>query len=129
MEKKNPKCIICAQEKNGLDIKVDNVVKAIRWINSHTVRAKNPNRAVVCKECFPKYYKARKSFERKQVAYLIIGFLFAIFIILASREMPSAFLFGFIIIVFMYILSLVSYVPLLAVPVSEKPSQGSRKSR
>jgi hypothetical protein len=111
MEKLKPRCIICGEEKEGLNIKIDNIVTTIRWINSHTIRAKSRGRPVVCRECFPKYYKARKSYEKKLVSYLIIGILFAIFIIVASRARPSSFLFGFAIIVFMFLLSIISYVP------------------
>ena len=114
--KKIPRCIICGENKDGLDIKVDNVVLAIRWLNRHTIRALNPYRPVVCRECFQKYYKTRKSYERKQIAYVIIGVLFAFFLVIASKAAPAAFLFGLAIIAFMFLLSLVTYVPVVEPP-------------
>ena len=112
MEKRRgPRCIICNEEKDGLQIKEDNVVHALRWLNSHTIKHKNPNYPVVCRECFTKYRKLRKSYERKLVSYLIIGFLFAGFITVGSGGKPLSFLFGFLIIAFMYLLSLINYIP------------------
>ncbi len=113
---KQPRCIVCNEQKDGISIKADNVVGALRWLNSHTVKYANPTRPVVCRECFPKYVKKRKSYETKLIAYLVIGFLFAAFIVAASRANPISFLFGFGVIVLMYLLSLISYMPPLDIP-------------
>ena len=128
MANKIPRCIICGEHKDGLDIRVDNVVLAIRWLNSHTFRVSNPYRPTVCKECFPKYYKARKSYEKKQVAYVILGFLFAIFLVLASGGRPAAFLFGFAIIAFMFLISLLTYVPTVDIPAEGRAKAGPARA-
>ncbi len=128
---KQPKCIMCNGQKEGITIKADSVVNALRWLNSHTVKYENPTRSVVCRECFPKYMKRRRSYETKLVAYLVIGFLFAAFIVIASRANPVSFLFGFGVIVVMYLLSLISYMPPLDVPkqvLSESVRQGKKPS-
>ncbi|MCL4389724.1 hypothetical protein M1397_03930 [Candidatus Marsarchaeota archaeon] len=116
-ERREERCIICNSVREGLPIKVDGVVTALRWLNSHTIKHKNPYAPVVCKECFVKYSKARKSYERKRISYLIIGFLFAILLIVGSHGTdPIAYLFGLAVIVFMYLLSLISYMPKLDIP-------------
>ncbi len=114
-ERKGTRCIICNQEKEGIGIKEDGLIHALRMLNSYTVKYKNPNYPVVCRECFTKYRKLRKGYERKLVSYLIIGVLFAGFIIVGSGGRPLSFLFGFAIIAFMYLLSVLSYVPELEI--------------
>jgi hypothetical protein len=127
-DRKGERCIICNQEKEGLGIKEDNIVYFLRWLNSHTVKYRNPNYPVVCRECFTKYRKQRKSYERKLISYLIIGFLFAGFIIVGSGGKPLSFLFGLIIIAFMYLLSLLSYIPELEIG-QNKESRGKSKAK
>lgn len=113
---KRPRCIICNEQKDGLAVAPDYFIDAIRWINSHTVKYENPHRPVVCRQCFAKYSKLRKSFERKRVYYLVIGVLFAGVLVFASRANPYSFLVGIGVIAFMYLLSLINYMPSLELP-------------
>jgi len=108
--------MICGKEKEGIGIRPDWVVNTIRWFNIHTFKYKNPNRPVVCRECFQRYRKQRAGFERKRIAYIIIGVVFTIVLALASKENPFSILAGLGVTAFMYLLSLVSYVPELDIP-------------
>lgn len=112
-DKRRPRCIICNEQKEGLEVAPDSFIRTLRWLNSHTIKHKNPYRPVVCRECFVKYRKMRKSFERKRIAYIVIGVLFAA--VLATSLKPLAVLAGLGVIAFMYLLSLVNYMPALRV--------------
>lgn len=70
---------------------------------------------MVCKACYVKYKKAHDSYVKKEVAYIIIGVVFAALLISVGRS-ASSLLAGLVIIAFMYILSLLSYMPSLVMP-------------
>ena len=125
MEDKKPRCIICNEQKDGLRVAPDYFIETVRWINSHTIKYKNPYRPVVCRQCFTKYRKLRKSFERKRIYYLVIGVLFAGVLAVASKGNPYSFLAGLGVIAFMYLLSLINYMPALEIP--SAPMQRTRK--
>jgi hypothetical protein len=127
--KKKPRCIVCGEQKEGLGVKTDNVIKTLRWLNQHTVKAKNPYIPVVCRECFPKYYKKRKSFERKQVIYVIIGIFFLIFLAIAARGSIGAILVGLLITGFMYLLSFLTYMPQLDIPQNSNLAQNKENKK
>ncbi len=127
--RKKSKCIVCGEEKPGIDVKVDYLIEALRWLNLHTIRHKNPYRPVVCRECFNKYTKSRKSFETKRIAYVIIGVVFACVVVVASRASPFAFLAGLAVIFFMYLLSLISYMPALDIPEGMMPGKNDEKKQ
>ena len=134
---RKPRCIICNAEKDGIGIRPDAVVNTLRWFNTRTFKYKNPYRPVVCRECYQKYRKARKSFEHKRAAYLVIGILFVAVLVVASRGNPYSALAGLGVIAFMYLLSLVNYMPALDIPqgakpgkaVAEKPSSGHGRAQ
>jgi hypothetical protein len=113
--KKEPRCIICGQEKDGIQIKEDNVIRAMRWFNRKIMKRERNFKLVVCKDCYMKYSKARKSYQKKQVTYLVIGVLFAALLIAVSEGNIFAVVYGLVIILVMYGLSLISYVPALDV--------------
>ena len=113
---RKPRCMICGSQKDGIDVRPDWVIGALKWLNTHTVKYKNPYRPVVCRDCFQKYRKARRSFERKRIAYLAIGVLFAAVLSAASRLSPYALLASAGVVAFMYLLSLVSYMPDIQLP-------------
>jgi cobalamin biosynthesis protein CobD/CbiB len=115
-ESRKPRCIICNEQKDGLGIKPDAVVGTLRWLNGHTFKYKNPYRPVVCRGCFLKYRKSRATFERKRAIYLVIGIVFAIVLVLASKGNAYSLLAGLGVIAFMYLLSLINYVPELDMP-------------
>ena len=115
------RCIICGLEKDGLEVKEDYIIKSIRWFKRNITRNEKGYRLVVCKDCYPKYAKLRESYMRKQVTYIIIGVLFAaVLIAFSGGRLLSAILYGIIIIVFMYLLAQLSYMPALKIPPLEK---------
>ncbi len=137
MEEKKPKCMICNQQKEGINIRQDSVVSAIRWLNSKTFKYSNPYRPVICRDCFLRHRKLRQDFEHKRIAYLVIGFIFLVVLIIASRGNPVSILAGIGVVAFMYLLALISYVPALDIPeqreqqaAATRPKEhGKRKSR
>ncbi len=118
--RKEPRCIYCGGEKDGIEVREDAVVAAMRWFNRRVLKKYRNYKLVVCKECYLDYKKARKRFMRKQVSYLAIGFLFAALLIAVSPDNAFTYVYGIVVITFMYLLSLVSYVPALK---TEAPSQ------
>ena len=80
---RKPRCIICNVEKEGIDIMPDSGSQHAQVAQPRPFKYKNPHGRRV-RECYLKYRKARKSFEHKRVAYLVIGVLFAIVLMLAS---------------------------------------------
>lgn len=115
-DNRKPRCMICNEQKPGIDVRPDSVINTLRWLNSHTLKYKNQYRPVVCRECFQKYLKARKSFERKRTSYLVIGVLFAVVLFITSRADPWSILAGLGVIALMYLLSLINYTPELELP-------------
>lgn len=114
---KESRCIICGENKNGLEVREDGTIRMIRWFKRNVTKNEKGYRLVVCRECFLKYKKRRDSFIRKRVVYLIIGILFTIVLVgLSGQRAPYAVLYGIGIILFMYLLSQLSYMPALAMP-------------
>ncbi|MGC8662322.1 MAG: hypothetical protein ACP5RT_00870 [Candidatus Micrarchaeia archaeon] len=103
-------CIICGKEKKGFEVKEDYIIKSIRWFKKNITKNEEGNKLVVCKECLPKYIKYRNKFVLREIIYLLLGFLFLIFGLIISFKV-STLLISFVIIVFLYLLSLISYMP------------------
>ena len=106
-------CIICGKRIAGLEVRDDHILSSIRWFKRNVTRNEKGFRLVVCKDDFPKYYKQRKSFERKRSLYLGLGIVFAIALFVMSSFNLYSLLYGLGIVVFLYLLSLVSYMPAL----------------
>ncbi len=107
------RCIMCGEHKNGLEVIDDNVIRGIRWVKEKLGR-KTGFRLVVCKECYANYRKARKKFEGRLKLYLALGVLMAILLITINPL--SGVVFGSMIVVFMYFISLLTYVPRVSIP-------------
>ncbi|QRF74330.1 hypothetical protein Micr_00866 [Candidatus Micrarchaeum sp.] len=110
MMKKETRCIICGKELNGLEVKDDYVIKSLRWFKHNVTHNEKNYRLVVCKDCYVKYKKARDSYNSKTVSYLAIGVIFAALLIITGRSL-GAVAAGIAIIILMYALSLLSYMP------------------
>ncbi|MGC8586920.1 MAG: hypothetical protein ACP5K9_01365 [Candidatus Micrarchaeia archaeon] len=103
-------CIICGQEKDGIEIESDYVIDAIRWFKRNVTKNEQRNRIVVCKDCYPKYKILRKRFEKREKIYIILGILFIITGTVISPRIGT-FIVTVIVAVFLYLLSLLSYIP------------------
>ncbi|MCL5412710.1 MAG: hypothetical protein M1474_03670 [Candidatus Marsarchaeota archaeon] len=118
------RCIVCGEKKPGLEVEDDYVIDAIRWFKTHVTRNAKNYRLVVCKACYPKYNRYRSSYIKKQVAYLVLGFVFAGLLAIVSPSKLIALGYGAAIVVFMYALSLLSYTPAVKTPAGLKPLKG-----
>ncbi len=121
-----PRCILCGNETDGLDVREDYVIDAIRWFKRNVMRNEKGYRLVVCKECYVRYRKSRDSYVRKQISYVVIGVIFAGLLVFAGRSL-GAVAAGAAIILFMYLLSLLSYMPALAVPAKAHVPAAARR--
>ncbi len=119
---KETRCMYCGERRDGLEIREDSVINAMRWIKRNITRNERGYRIVVCKDDFPKYLKARKRFEGRQRIYLALGIIFAITVTIAGRSIISVF-YAIAVLVFIYLFSLLTYVPALNI----SPGKGARK--
>ncbi len=127
MAKREPRCIYCGKKRDGLGIREDYVIRAVRWFNRKVLHRYHNYRLVVCRDCYLNYRKARARYLKKQATYLAIGIIFAGLLIFVSSANLFAFAYGIAIILFMYLLSLVSYVPALEVGQEKKEGRLARK--
>jgi hypothetical protein len=121
------RCIICGNEAPGLVVREDYVIGAMRWLKRNVTHNEKGYKLVVCKQCYPKYKKSRDSYVRKQVSYLVIGTVFAVLLIGFGRSL-GALAAGAIIIVLMYLLSLLSYMPSVVMPTAAQVREQQRRT-
>lgn len=117
-------CIICYKEKPGLEVKNDYVLESMRWFKRNITRNEKANRLVVCKECYKDWKKVRDRYVRRQILYLSLGIAFAAFIIVFSHDKFLALLGGIGVIIFIYLLSLITYMPDIILPTKIKAKVG-----
>ena len=123
--KKKKVCIMCGKEKEGLNVKEDHVIAAMRWVKHNITKNPKNYHMVVCKDDFVAYKKKRDSFERKRAAYVIIGVLFTLLLLaFANGRFLGAIFYGVGVIVFMYLLSLLSYMPAVDMPQIQQKRRG-----
>ncbi len=103
-------CIICGKERNGIPVKEDDILAALRWFKKNVTRNEKGNRLVVCKECYPKYSKERKRYFTRRNLYIALGVILSIMIIGIAHSIFSV-IWGVFVVLFMYLLSLVNYLP------------------
>ncbi len=113
---KESKCIICGEGKNGLEVRNDHIIEAVRWFKRNVTKSEKNYRLVVCKECFLKYRKARDSYQRKEIMYTMIGAVFTALLLAVSDFSLAAFGVGIAITACMYLLSQLSYMPSVQMP-------------
>ena len=123
------RCIVCGLEKPGLKVREDFVIKGIRVFKRYVTRNEKGYALVVCKECYPKYKKERDRMVRRRLIYLIIGVLFAAIFIALSPNKALALLYGALIVLFLYLLSLVNYTPALDIQPKAGRAEGTGKGR
>ena len=116
---KENRCIVCGEQKNGLEVKEDYIIGSIRWIKRNITMGFWPekgSRLVVCKGCYPKYSKYRTAYVRKSIMYPTLGVLFLIALLFVSPNKVLAIIYGLILIIVMYALSLLTYTPAVKTP-------------
>lgn len=110
-------CIICGNAREGLEVREDFVLSAMRWFKRNITRNEKGYRLVVCKECFLKYRKQRSSFERRRMLYVGLGLVFTITILAVSGgRFLGALAYGAGLTLFLYALALAGYIPALRMP-------------
>jgi hypothetical protein len=105
-------CMVCGRERDGNDIEEDHVIRAMRWFKEHVSRNAKGYRIVVCRECMPEYRRLRSRFVRRRSIYVGLGIVFTLTILVVSGgRYLGVVAYGIAITLFLYLLSLVSYVP------------------
>lgn len=130
-EKEETRCIICGNERNGIEIRSDSVITAIRWLKKNITKNEKGYKLVVCKECYPKYAKERKKFKNRQAFYVGLGIVFDIVLLYGARNsgyIGIVILYCIAILVFVYLLSLLTYIPELNIPVEAKAADSRGKA-
>mgnify|MGYP001626225261 CR=1 FL=1 len=113
-------CIICGQEKLGIEVKEDYVIQAIRWFKRNVTKNEQGNKLVVCKDCYVKYSEMRAKYESRTKLYLTLGLLFLVFSFLVSSNKIAGLAMGVSVFLLLYLISFLSYVPALNIPKTEK---------
>ncbi|MGC8478602.1 MAG: hypothetical protein ACP5NE_01590 [Candidatus Micrarchaeia archaeon] len=128
VQTKEPRCIICGLEKEGLPVKNDYIIESIRFFKKNVTKNEKGYRLVVCRECFPKYASLRRRFERRRAIYIAIGVLFAAMFLVLSPDKLTALVYGVIIVLFLYLLSLVNYIPSLELPRKDEKASTAKRN-
>lgn len=119
-------CIMCGEKKDGIPIKEDYVIGAIRWFNRKILRQPpRNNRIVVCSSCYEKYKKQRSKYLSRQKVYIVAGILFVIFGVVLTRSL-QAILLSILVCIGLYLLSLLTYLPELEIPAESKAKNPAR---
>ena len=105
-------CIICGNMKNGIAVREDYVIGAIRAFKRNVTKNEQGNRLVVCRGCYPEYKKKRDRFGSRQAIYIALGVLFAVFTMVISFSV-GALVIAVAVIAVLYLFSLFSYIPAL----------------
>ncbi|MCL5419808.1 MAG: hypothetical protein M1354_02920 [Candidatus Marsarchaeota archaeon] len=117
-------CIICGKEKDGIPVKIDSIIKAIRWIKTNITRNEKNNILVVCRDDYQAYAKARKKYTSRQALYLTLGVIFFIIGNVMALSL-AGFAITVLVLAMFYGLSLLSYAPALELRSSGR--KGSKK--
>ncbi|MGC8628679.1 MAG: hypothetical protein ACP5T4_00505 [Candidatus Micrarchaeia archaeon] len=112
-------CIICGQEKPGIEIEEGYVIGAIRWFKRNVTKNEQGNKLVVCKDCYLKYASLRKRYENRMKTYFALGVIFLLFSVAISSNKLAAFALGLVVLFLLLALSLLSYVPKLKIPTKQ----------
>ncbi|MCL4375259.1 hypothetical protein M1394_00460 [Candidatus Marsarchaeota archaeon] len=116
-------CIVCGKEKKGIEIEHDIIIKSIRWFKRNVTKNEKNNVLVVCSSCYPLYKKSRDKFELRERLYIALGLIFFILMVFISHTIAS-FIAGLVVIAFLYLLSLMNYMPKLDLEKAKKIRKG-----
>jgi hypothetical protein len=117
---KESRCIICGNRREGLEVVDDYMIGLIRWYK-HKTHTEKRYRLVVCRDCFEKYRKARRGYQRRQVELLILGFAFAAIFVM-SRPLLGVVV-GSAMILALYALSQLTWMPAVRMPETGKAKE------
>ncbi len=115
-------CIMCGDRKQGIGIREDRVIGAIRWFKKNVTKNEKGHKLVVCKACYPDYKKRYDKYTKRRAIYLILGILFLVFEVAVSFSLLSLLL-GLLVLAVLYAFSLLSYTPGLSLPAEQKKAQ------
>ncbi|BCS90996.1 MAG: hypothetical protein ARM1_0453 [Candidatus Micrarchaeota archaeon] len=117
------RCIICGKRKPGLEIDTSTFMfksfKKLVYTKRKLLRQETKKRdytLVVCKECFPTYYKLYRSYRNRKIFYIAILIL-GLFVAVLSGSL-AALLYLIIIAALLFILLLLSFIPKLKVKIN-----------
>jgi len=105
---------MCGKERNGIEIKEDHVLAAVRWFKRNVTKDEKGNRIVVCRDCYPAYRKSRGAYESRQRLYLALGVVFLIVSLLLSPGAVTV-LVSLLVLAVLYLFSLMSYTPKIGI--------------
>jgi cell division protein FtsW (lipid II flippase) len=83
---------------------------AVRWFKKNVTKNEKGYELVVCKDDYKKYKKYRDRYASRQLLYLIIGVFFLVVGLIISPRL-STFVATAAILLVLYLLSLMSYMP------------------
>ena len=108
------RCIICGNNRDGLEVRDDFMIKIVRLFKRHVTRNEKGYRLTVCRDCYDKYKKLYDSFARKRALYIALGVVFAIVLAIVGgwKAIPV----GIVVIAIMYLVALLSYAPAVKLP-------------
>ncbi len=120
-------CIICGNEREGIEIREDHVIKAVKWFKTNITKNEKNNRLVVCRECYPKYEKARRRYQSRRITYTVLGIIFAAISLIVSPRLETLAM-AVLVIALLYALSYLSYTPQLSIRV-DRHSRGTPRDK
>jgi len=124
----NSYCIICGKKKDGITVADDHVLKTLRWFKTNVTKNVQNNKLVVCKACYPQYNKQRKKYVSRRTAYVALGILFLVLSVIVSYgAWLTALSIGIFIVILLYALSLINYMPGLQLKGAGKKSDTRKK--
>lgn len=102
-------CIMCGEERKGLAVREDWVLRILRGVKK-AVTKKTSNDLVVCRGCYPNYEKRRNRFSWRKKMNIALGLLFAAFSLIIAPELVVL-LMDIAVIILLYAFALLSYTP------------------
>ena len=105
-------CIICGKQANGIPVKNDHVLDALRLFKRKVTRNEQGNKLVVCKADYQVYKKKRDKYTSRQTLYIAVGVIFMILGLLVSVSV-STIAISILVIAVLYLISLINYTPAL----------------
>ena len=123
------RCIVCGIKKDGLPVREDNVIRAIRWFKRNVTKNEKGYNLVVCRDCYKKYEKSKHIYDRRRILYTSRGVIVAVLWIIVGGIRIDTVITAIVFIGIMYLLSLISYTPSLIIDADHKVSKRGARSR